>query len=468
MGSEWTARDRRAFTQRGWSLEEAEVQSQKLQVSGPSVAVDRPCTAGDGIQVLTPEARLKAIDAGTAVLAEKDLCTRFVPASGAASRMFAALRGELDSSAEKVLQAQAQDFPFWSSCQREALEVLAPAERAAQARNWILDPETGWSHLPKGLIPFHRYADGKSRCSFEEHMEEWKLLAGHAPLHFTVPEHFTTQIQSIWGEAPTAIAVSVQSPSTDALAWDLDSGALARHDDGSLLFRPGGHGALLKNLATIQTPFVLIRNIDNVVPERYMEDRNEEQKVLLGRCAALVEERDILLNRSDLGSVVWIKDATAWLMAFDADASAVLDPHGLVALLDRPVRVAGMVLNEGAPGGGPFWIRQESGRVVPSIVESAELPEGGLSGGTHFNPVDLVCHVQRADGSRYDVLQIADQHRYFTGQKDWNGKPIRILERPGLWNGGMDNWLTEFVEVPAATFAPVKTVFDLLDPVRRG
>ena len=381
--------------------------------------------------------------------------------------MFAALRGELDSSSETVLQTQAQDFPFWSSCQREAFEALPPAERGAQARTWILDPETGWSHLPKGLIPFHRYADGISRCSFEEHSAEWNLLAGNAPLHFTVPEHFTERIQSIWGETGAAITTSVQSPSTDALAWDLDSKALARHEDGSLLFRPGGHGALLKNLAAIETPFILIRNIDNIVPERGMADRNEEQKVLLGRCAMRVEERNHLLNRSDLGSAIWKEEATAWLMAFDANASAVLDADGLVALLDRPVRVAGMVLNEGAPGGGPFWIRQANGRVVPSIVESAELPEGGLSGGTHFNPVDLVCNVQRADGSRHDVLQFADQHRFFTGQKDWNGKSMRVLERPGLWNGGMDNWLTEFVEVPATTFAPVKTVFDLLDPVRR-
>jgi hypothetical protein len=322
--------------------------------------------------------------------------------------------------------------------------------------------------LPKGLIPFHRYANGESRCSFEEHATEWNLLAGNAPLHFTVPEHFAARIPSIWGETGAAITTSVQSPSTDALAWDLDSNALARHEDGSLLFRPGGHGALLKNLAAIPTPFVLIRNIDNVVPQRRMADRNEEQKVLLGRCATRIEERDNLLNRSDLGAARWMEDATAWLMAFDANASAVPDADQLLALLDRPVRVAGMVLNEGAPGGGPFWIRQANGRVVPSIVESAELSEGGLSGGTHFNPVDLICHVQRADGSRYDVLQLADEHRYFTGQKDWNGKSIRILERPGLWNGGMDNWLTEFVEVPAATFAPVKTVFDLLDPVRRG
>ena len=468
MGSDWTAQDQRAFSERGWSLEEAEAQSHKLQVSGPAVAVDRPCTAGDGIHVLTLDERLEAIDAGTAVLAEPTSCTRFVPASGAASRMFAALRGALDGATEATLQAQAQDFPFWSACQQEALEALPWAERAAQARTWILDPETGWSHLPKGLIPFHRYADGKSRCSFEEHVAEWNLLAGNASIHFTVPERFTARIQSMWSETDAAITTSVQSASTDALAWDLDANALARHTDGSLLFRPGGHGALLKNLAAIPTPFVLIRNIDNVVPERRMAERNEEQTVLLGRCATRVEERDSLLNRSDLGSATWMEDATAWLLAFDANASAVPDTDGLVALLDRPVRVAGMVLNEGAPGGGPFWIRQANGRMVPSIVESAELPEGELSGGTHFNPVDLVCNVQRADGSRYDVLQFADHHRFFTGQKDWNGKSIRIFERPGLWNGGMDNWLTEFVEVPATTFAPVKTVFDLLDPVRRG
>ena len=468
MGSDWTAQDQRAFSERGWSLEEAEAQSHKLQVSGPAVAVDRPCTAGDGIHVLTSDERLEAIDAGTAVLAERSSCTRFVPASGAASRMFAALRGALDGATEATLQAQAQDFPFWSACQQEALEALPWAERAAQARTWILDPETGWSHLPKGLIPFHRYADGKSRCSFEEHVAEWNLLAGNAPLHFTVPERFTARIQSMWSETDAAITTSVQSASTDALAWDLDANALARHTDGSLLFRPGGHGALLKNLAAIPTPFVLIRNIDNVVPERRMAERNEEQTVLLGRCATRVEERDSLLNRSDLGSATWMEDATAWLMAFDANASTVPDTDGLVALLDRPVRVAGMVLNEDAPGGGPFWIRQANGRMVPSIVESAELPEGELSGGTHFNPVDLVCNVQRADGSRYDVLQFADHHRFFIGQKDWNGKSIRIFERPGLWNGGMDNWLTEFVEVPATTFAPVKTVFDLLDPVRRG
>ena len=468
MGTAWTARDEAAFSRRGWSPQEAESQSEKLQSASYTVALDRPCAKGDGIHVLTSEDREVARAAGVEVLQTANQCSRFVPASGAASRMFAALHQTLDPALEDSFQQQAQAFPFWSTCQREALEALAPTKRAIQARSWMLDAETGWSHLPKGLIPCHWYAkEGVSRSSFEEHATEWSALAENAPLHFTVPERYQSQIESIW-DGSDRITTSVQSPSTDTLAWDLESDTHARHVDGSLLFRPGGHGALLKNLAGIETPFILIRNIDNVVPYRLMADRNEEQRVLLGRCAELARQRDALLGRQDRGTKQWVEDAIAWLRPFDAHAGDDTNADALVALLDRPVRVAGMVLNEGAPGGGPFWIRQANGRTVPSIVESAELSAGALTGGTHFNPVDLACNVQRADGSHYDVLKFADPGRYITAQKDWNGRSIRILERPGLWNGGMDEWLTQFVEVPAMTFAPVKTVFDLLDPIRRG
>ena len=468
MGTAWTARDEAAFSRRGWSPQEAESQSEKLQSASHTVALDRPCAKGDGIHVLTSEDREVARAAGVEVLQTANQCSRFVPASGTASRMFAALHQTLDPALEDSFQQQAQAFPFWSTCQREALEALAPTKRAIQARSWMLDAETGWSHLPKGLIPCHWYAkEGVSRSSFEEHATEWSALAENAPLHFTVPERYQSQIESIW-DGSDRITTSVQSPSTDTLAWDLESDTHARHVDGSLLFRPGGHGALLKNLAGIETPFILIRNIDNVVPYRLMADRNEEQRVLLGRCAELARQRDALLGRQDRGTKQWVEDAIAWLRPFDAHAGDDTNADALVALLDRPVRVAGMVLNEGAPGGGPFWIRQANGRTVPSIVESAELSAGALTGGTHFNPVDLACNVQRADGSHYDVLKFADPGRYITAQKDWNGRSIRILERPGLWNGGMDEWLTQFVEVPAMTFAPVKTVFDLLDPIRRG
>ena len=183
MGTAWTAQDEEAFSKRGWSLQEAESQSEKLQSAGHAVAVDRPCTEGDGIHVLTSEDREVARAAGVEVLQTANQCSRFVPASGAASRMFAALHRTLDPALEESLQQQAQAFPFWSTCQREALEALAPAERAVQARSWMLDAETGWSHLPKGLIPFHWYAqEGVSRSSFEEHATEWSALAGSAPL----------------------------------------------------------------------------------------------------------------------------------------------------------------------------------------------------------------------------------------------------------------------------------------------
>ena len=379
--------------------------------------------------------------------------------------MFASLHRALDPNEELLLQQWAQAFPFWSDCQREALEALSPVNRAEQAKQWILDPETGWNHLSKGFIPFHRYPDGEVRTSLEEHAAEWALFAGDAPLHFTVSRLAQKEIDSM--RLGKSIATSVQSPSTDTLAWDLEASAVARHEDGSLLFRPGGHGSLLSNLEAIRTPFVLIRNIDNVVPARLMASRNEEQQVLLGRCSALVQERNALLLRTDCGSSGWMKDAMDWLMDFDEAEKGSKTAEEMKLLLDRPIRVAGMVRNQGAQGGGPFWIQETNGRSVPSIVEGSELHSGSLKGGTHFNPVDLVCSMQRADGSWYDLHEFSDDQRYFTGTKDWNGSTIRILERPGLWNGGMDGWLTQFVEVPAMTFAPVKTVFDLLDSIRR-
>jgi len=230
-----------------------------------------------------------------------------------------------------------------------------------------------------------------------------------------------------------------------------------------LLFRPGGHGALLKNLMEVaQTaPFVLIRNIDNVVGSHLMAKRNEEGAVLLGECLRLTEERNALIEQASPDDAAWRQQATDWLKPFNAAVGD--DPKNLLEALDRPIRVAGMVRNEGAPGGGPFWVRYRSGWVAPAIVESAELPPGALGSGTHFNPVDLVCSTRHFDGSTYNLDAFQDASMYFTAEKDWEGRPIRIYERPGLWNGSMANWLTRFIEVPSETFAPVKTVMDLLD-----
>lgn len=466
MGLPWTAQDEADFEGRGWTLSEAQAQLNQLVAGGRSVAIVRPCSAGDGIHVLAGVERTQAIEAGADVLEGSHDVACFVPASGAATRMFAPLRGERSRETDAQLEKHAMNFPFWSSCQRDALGALRPEDRAEQAVEWILDGSNGWSHLPKGLIPFHRYADGASRTSFEEHAAEWNLLAGEALLHFTVSKDFQSEIESLF--APSHhISTSIQLPETDTLAWDEASGDVARHADGRLLFRPGGHGALLRNLSQLDADFVFIRNIDNVVPTQLMPMRNQEQQALLGSCALLVKERNALLNSALNGEFDWQDRAVDWLRLFDERALGALSEEVLIGLLNRPIRVAGMVVNEGAPGGGPFWIRQSNGSVVPSIVEGAELPAGGLTGGTHFNPVNLVCHGKNHKGKPYDLSDFTDGSRFFTGVKDWNGKAIRILERPGLWNGGMDGWLTRFVEVPAATFAPVKTVFDLLDEVRQ-
>ena len=465
MGKEWTAEDLAEFAGRGWKVEDANAQVTQLKSGGGEVNVDRPCTAGDGIFVLTQEDRATAEAAGAELLNQSTACSNFIPASGAASRMFAGLRGELAEAVREELENRITEFPFWSDCQRQALKAVAPSDRVNDGVSWMLDPDSGWSHLPKGLIPFHRYADGSSQSSFEEHITEWMKMAGNAPIHFTIPVAHTHRIEQLW-EGMGQISTSVQLPETDTLAWDIEAHDVARNTDGSLLLRPGGHGALLHNLNALPGAFITIRNVDNVVPKHRMEFRNQEQRILIGHCARLAGERDALLDRADVNSEHWMAEAKGWLSLFNEHADNIADAAELMRELDRPLRVAGMVLNSGAPGGGPFWIRQADGRSTPSIVEGSELPGGDLSGGTHFNPVDLVCNVQRSDGYRYPLMDFAQRDRFYTGTKDWNGRKVRIVERPGLWNGGMDGWLTCFVEVPAETFAPVKTVMDLLDPER--
>jgi len=462
MKHAWSAQDLEDFQKRNWTTADADEQIECLLSGANAVDVTEACTLGKGIDQLTEEQRFHAAQC-TANFPDlaKQTC-RFVPASGAASRMFGALRKSLSPNIQKRLEQECDRFPFWTEKQRSHLRGLSGIERMELAIQWMLDPENGWSHLPKGLIPFHRYDGGVSMNSFQEHTAEWDQWMGEAPLHFTVPEDFQSEIAKIWpGRA--RVSLSTQHPETDALAWDLSTQSVARHADGRLLFRPGGHGALLKNLKQVaaDTPFLLIRNIDNVVGANLMAKRNEEEAILLGECLRLTEERNALIANSNPNDAAWRERAKSWLIPFNSAIDD--DAEKLMEALDRPIRVAGMVRNEGAPGGGPFWVRHRSGWVAPAIVESAELPSGALGSGTHFNPVDLVCSTRRADGSTYDLDTFQDASMYFTAEKDWEGRPIRIYERPGLWNGSMANWLTRFIEVPSETFAPVKTVMDLLD-----
>lgn len=463
--------DSEALNLRGWSSEYVEYQRAQLRSGCQPVEVDSPCTVPHGIAAVKGKERSEAQAALRRSIASGALWVRFVPASGSASRMFAGMMEPRDERIDAQLRNDATNFPFWSDERRNRLIDLPESARPEQAIAWMLDPQEGWAHLPKGLIPFHRSMDGSQWNSFQEHMAEWDQLMGNSTIHFTVHERFQKKIESVLDAAGRgSFETSIQHLSTDTVAWDLEKAGLARHREGGLLFRPGGHGALLQNLSALQGEFICIRNIDNVVPASLMAERNEEQVILMGECARLTEERNALIVALKDGAVHAVDDACDWLLGFDEKAKQnATDTASCLKALDRPLRVAGMVKNSGEAGGGPFWVKQSNGWVSPSIVESVELPEDMKGKGTHFNPVDIICSVRKSDGiGSYKLDNFADKEMFFTAQKSWHGRSIRILERPGLWNGAMAHWLTRFIEVPNATFSPVKTVMDLLKPERQA
>ena len=471
MNSDEYPGDADALKSRGWTHDSILEQEAQLRSGCQPVTAISACGLGHGIFPLDSHDRSLAQEALKQSIHRGARWIRFVPASGAASRMFAGVLEPRDAGIEMQLQSSAEDFPFWSPGQKRELAALPASQRPAQAARWMLDAHAGWSRLPKGLIPFHQRADGVSFNSFQEHVKEWSILMGDSAMHFTVSEDFRESITSVLAATGHPnIETSVQHQSTDTVALSEDTDELVRHESGGLLFRPGGHGALLQNLDAVQGDFICIRNIDNVVQDSRMEIRNTEQEVLMGECVRLTEERNRLIFALQTDGEKVLEKGVQWLLNFDKKAREhATDVNACLHALDRPIRVAGMVQNAGEPGGGPFWVKQSNGWVSPGIVESAELPEGMKGKGTHFNPVDIICSVKRADGEGFYALNdFADRRMFFTARKMWQGKAIRILERPGLWNGAMAHWLTRFVEVPNSTFAPVKTVMDLLKPERQS
>jgi hypothetical protein len=422
MPPELSAADRAAIEAHG--LTAAEVARQLALFRDPPAPqrLVRPATEGDGI-LRIPECDHASLLALADDAARAGRLTKFVPASGAASRMFAFLfAGELETEETKRFRESRDAFPF-----RESVEEL--------------------SRAPKALIPFHAYPGG-ARTAFEEHLFEAagtiRDARGLCRVHFTVsPEHRTAfeaalaearpRLENLTG-ARFDVSFSEQAPSTDTIAADPD-GRPFRTSAGALLFRPGGHGALLHNLGDVARAggdIVLVKNIDNVVPDAR-------------RAPTLLWKR--LLS----GLLVQIERSS---------------PR------DRPIRVCGVVRNEGEPGGGPFWVDGPDGPSL-QIVESAQVDPGKpgqtaiWKAATHFNPVDLACSLRDAGGRPFDLLRFVDEKAVFIAGKTHEGRPLKALERPGLWNGAMAFWETFFVEVPKETFAPVKSVLDLLRPEHR-
>jgi hypothetical protein len=362
------------------------------------------------------------------------------------------------------------------------LGVLRDAGKGAEVVDALIGAAgLGYATIPKGLIPFHRYANG-ARTAFEEQLVEAagtvRDASGVCRVRLTVsPEHLHGFRLAAKRAVPALerslsarfeLAFSVQKASTDTIAGTPSGGPFIA-DDGGLVLRPSGHGALLENLAEFGGDIVFIKNIDNVQTDALRGDTLRWKKVLCGRLVEL--QREVFLHVARLRTRPPNSEFAAEAGAF-ARQTLGIDAHGaaLRQVLERPLRVCGVVPNTGEPGGGPFWVRGRDGRITRQIVEAAQVDPASpsqrvaLRESTHFNPVDLVCGLLDVGGAAFDLSAFVDPHAVIVARKSHQGREILALERPGLWNGGMAEWLTIFVEVPISTFTPVKAVMDLLRP----
>ena len=492
MSDQLTPADLARLEDHGISPGEGERQLAQLRGGQAWTSLARACTAGDGIRRLT-ESQYPPLLQRFTEAAKADRVARFVPASGAATRMFQPLLGDNPGDLQRF-QTELEKFPFYE----QLAMVLARAGDNLESvrRNGdlphllaaLLEPHgLDYARLPKGLLAFHRHGI-EVRTAAIEHLAETAQLVGaghHARLHLTVsPEHrplFERHFEEWLAPlerryaAPLTVSFSVQHPATDTLALGSD-GAPLRDADGRLVLRPGGHGALLANLSAINAEFVLIRNIDNVVPDPRKGGNLLWGRLLTGLLQELQEQQQRLLEalQAHPDDPATCQAASAFLREeFGEEWPNNTPAARLIDRLDRPLRVCGMVKNSGEPGGGPFWVRGQDGHISRQIVEAAQVERSDpaqaaiLGAATHFNPVDMACALRDRHGRPYLLESFVDQATALVSTKIQNGQPIRILERPGLWNGGMAGWHTVFVELPETTFNPVKTVFDLLRPAHQ-
>jgi hypothetical protein len=423
--------------------------------------------------------------------------TKFVPASGAASRMFKSLFEakemlEYGTDADTVNSKNRAAKHFFENIEKFAFyDELARYGIASnmQILESLLSPQgLNYGNLPKGILLFHKYENFK-RTPFEEHLVEAAKYAREnkaetASLHFTVSAEHLALFENLLDKTLKTYAAgyltdfkirfSTQKKSTDTVAVDKNNLPF-RSADGSLVFYPGGHGALLENLNEIDSDIIFIKNVDNVVPETKLEETVRWKKIIAGvliDCENKIGEyANALQTNADARKINEIIDFFDKKLCIELPKNA--DRELLLAKLNRPLRVCGMVKNEGEPGGGPFLINENDGTTSLQILESSQIDKTDeaamkmLASSTHFNPVDLVCRTKNWRGEKFNLLDFRDSSTGFISEKSRAGKEIKALELPGLWNGAMSRWNTVFVEVPIETFNPVKTVNDLLRPQHR-
>lgn len=458
-----------------------ETQLKNFREGFPFLPVTRAASCGDGIRVLDA-AGIEQAAARYDRAKESLRVVKFVPASGAATRMFKDLfefvREGRRTAVVGELLANRRRFAFWP----ELRTIIGDDADERQTVENIVAEGLRYGETPKGLVSFHRYGD-EVRKAVEEHLVEgaqYAAAGGEVKIHFTVsPEHLT-RFEALLAEkipgyesrfgVKYRISFSAQDPSTDTLAVNPDCTPF-RRADGRLLFRPAGHGALIGNLGKIDADIVFVKNIDNVTTDARRGDTVLYKKALAGVLLALQERIFEYLMALEVPGA-----ELEPIAAFIENELCVKLPkdYGTALLrqvLDRPIRVCGMVRNEGEPGGGPFWVAGADGLETLQIAESNQIaPEKRelMRSATHFNPVDLVCSFRTSKGGRFDLQEFVDPATGFISRKSDGGRELLAQELPGLWNGAMARWNTVFVEVPITTFSPVKVVTDLLRPEHQG
>lgn len=465
----------------GLTPEALETQLKNFREGFPFLPVTRAASCGDGIRVLDA-AGIEQAAARYDRAKESLRVVKFVPASGAATRMFKDLfefvREGRRTAVVGELLANRRRFAFWP----ELRTIIGDDADERRTVENIVAEGLRYGETPKGLVSFHRYGD-EVRKAVEEHLVEgaqYAAAGGEVKIHFTVsPEHLTRFEALLAEKIPVyesrfevkyRISFSVQDPSTDTLAVNPDCTPF-RRADGRLLFRPAGHGALIGNLGKIDADIVFVKNIDNVTTDARRGDTVLYKKALAGVLLALQERIFEYLMALEVPGA-----ELEPIAAFIENELCVKLPKDygtplLRRVLNRPIRVCGMVRNEGEPGGGPFWVAGADGLETLQIAESNQIaPEKRklMRSATHFNPVDLVCSFRTSKGGRFDLREFVDPATGFISRKSDGGRELLAQELPGLWNGAMARWNTVFVEVPITTFSPVKVVTDLLRPEHQG
>ena len=496
------------------NLETLEYQFQIVKNGLPKINLDRPAVIHDGVLALSNEEAI--YHANYFDEKKKNLkLKKFVPASGAATRMFkflnefvidykpneetinAYINRKKDKNLYIFLVAK-EMFAFYDAVLETAKTLVSDFDSATKdAKDYafikaMLSPKYfDFASKPKGVLPFHKYED-RIATAIEEHLKECVAYAtsnDNSNLHFTVSEEHRSDFETIVNEIKSKLEAknnssifvkySYQDKATDVIALDLEGNPF-REENGQLVFRPGGHGALIENLNTLHADIIFIKNIDNVI-QNHIEIVTLYKKALAG---IVIQIQETVFNYLRIlgsgGTSNEILDEIVNFLAAKLNITAPEDfskytkeskMEYLQTILNRPIRVCGMVKNEGEPGGGPFWVRDTKGNIFLQIIEASQIEKNQLKileKATHFNPVDLVCATKNYQGQQFDLTQFVDKNTGFIVEKNKNGKPLKAYELPGLWNGAMAKWLTVFVEVPLITFNPVKTVNDLLKPAHQA